>query len=302
MWDGEAARLLRECAATPDDDAPRLVWADRVGGERGELVVLQCDLARGDLPPEEVVVRRRRERELLERHAVAWAGTLPRIAQRWSFVRGFVEAALLDLAALDLEQSVTGHPLLASLVVESWNARLVSLEQLVRTVDLRALALQRLGTPRPNELPTPELLARLAAGDRLGHLRAFGIEDLDATGLAATCRIVAAAPIEQLRLRRHRLAPELLARLFAAAPQLAVLELTTDLDAARAIDLVARTPLRALRLDACSQDQLRLLDHGRTGETLEHLGFQLRGDWTGDSSSSCAASGPSRSRAPRPTP
>ena len=42
-----AALLLEECAARPDDDAPRLAWADLVGGERGELVVLQCDLARG---------------------------------------------------------------------------------------------------------------------------------------------------------------------------------------------------------------------------------------------------------------
>jgi uncharacterized protein (TIGR02996 family) len=43
---------LREaCAASPEDDEPRLVWADAVGGERGELVVIQCDLARGGLAP-----------------------------------------------------------------------------------------------------------------------------------------------------------------------------------------------------------------------------------------------------------
>lgn len=37
--------LLKAIRDNPDDDAPRLVWADRVGGERGELVVLQCAIA-----------------------------------------------------------------------------------------------------------------------------------------------------------------------------------------------------------------------------------------------------------------
>ncbi len=55
MADAEVARMLAQCVADPDDDEPRLVWADAVGGERGELVVLQCDLARtwvtGELAP-----------------------------------------------------------------------------------------------------------------------------------------------------------------------------------------------------------------------------------------------------------
>ena len=37
--------LIAAILAHPDDDAPRLVWADREGGERGELVVVQCALA-----------------------------------------------------------------------------------------------------------------------------------------------------------------------------------------------------------------------------------------------------------------
>ena len=89
----EADRVLAECAAHPDDDAPRLVWADLVGGERGELVVIQCDLARGGLSRSARDARRARERDLLERHAVAWAGELATAATRWSFRRGFVEAA-----------------------------------------------------------------------------------------------------------------------------------------------------------------------------------------------------------------
>jgi hypothetical protein len=42
----------------------RLVWADAVGGKRGELVALQC-AARDDLSPVELAALNRRERELL---------------------------------------------------------------------------------------------------------------------------------------------------------------------------------------------------------------------------------------------
>ena len=37
--------LLAEIAQNPESDDARLVWADREGGERGELVVIQCALA-----------------------------------------------------------------------------------------------------------------------------------------------------------------------------------------------------------------------------------------------------------------
>lgn len=30
--------LIAQCQAAPDDDTPRLLWAQTVGGERGELV------------------------------------------------------------------------------------------------------------------------------------------------------------------------------------------------------------------------------------------------------------------------
>src|SRR5688572_29851145 len=83
--------LLEASRLAPDDDAPRLVWADAVGGERGELVVIQCDLARGGLAPAEVAARRRRERELLANRGAEWAG-LDDLGARFEFRRGFVEA------------------------------------------------------------------------------------------------------------------------------------------------------------------------------------------------------------------
>lgn len=81
--------------AAPGDDAPRLVWADAAGGERGELVVIQCELARGGLARDAAIARRRRETELLERNGAAWAG-LDGLASDWTFRRGFVESASVD--------------------------------------------------------------------------------------------------------------------------------------------------------------------------------------------------------------
>jgi len=94
--DTKAARgLLDACIAAPADDAPRMAWANAVGGERGELVVIQCELARGGLPRETAIARRRREAELLARHGKAWAG-LDGLAESWTFRRGFVEEANVD--------------------------------------------------------------------------------------------------------------------------------------------------------------------------------------------------------------
>lgn len=86
--------LLQACVTSPDDDAPRLDWARATGGERGELVVVQCDLARGGLPREASISRRRREAVLLGGHGPAWAN-LDGLADGWLFRRGFVEEAVV---------------------------------------------------------------------------------------------------------------------------------------------------------------------------------------------------------------
>jgi uncharacterized protein (TIGR02996 family) len=90
--------LLEAIVTEPDDDAARLVWADRTGGERGELVVVQCALAKDDLPREDRRRLRARERELLARHGAAWAKAEG--LEGGVFVRGFVERARVSLAVL----------------------------------------------------------------------------------------------------------------------------------------------------------------------------------------------------------
>jgi uncharacterized protein (TIGR02996 family) len=116
VTDVDRAALLAACTADLDDDAPRLVWADAIGGERGELVVVQCLLERSqralqqsiasaggageraELARGERAVLWRRERELLGR-AMEWSGLDGRVG-RVRFRRGFVAAIELTAAQL----------------------------------------------------------------------------------------------------------------------------------------------------------------------------------------------------------
>ena len=77
---------------TPWLPSPRFAWANAVGGERGELVAIQCALARRPLRIDLAIERRRREAELLEQHGASWAG-LGALAHGWRFRRGFVDFA-----------------------------------------------------------------------------------------------------------------------------------------------------------------------------------------------------------------
>jgi uncharacterized protein (TIGR02996 family) len=91
--------LVDAMIATPDDDAPRLVWADREGGARGELVVVQCALAARDLPREERKRLADRERFLLRVGRTRW-DRLDGLATDVRYRRGFIESARVTLAIL----------------------------------------------------------------------------------------------------------------------------------------------------------------------------------------------------------
>jgi len=108
------AELLAAIRAATDDDTPRVVWGDLTGGERGELVAVQCRLAQAEDP-----VLRARERDLLERHGDAWAGELRGLVRAWEFRRGFVEAIEVDITTLLAQAAaiVAAAPLARSLTL-----------------------------------------------------------------------------------------------------------------------------------------------------------------------------------------
>jgi uncharacterized protein (TIGR02996 family) len=132
--DTEAALLARIFAA-PDDDAPRLVYADWLtdqGDPRGELIALQCQLAAS---PEGAPRRalKTRERQLLAVHGDRWAAPLLELLRQqrvpgefrpatpsYEFVRGFVERLQLSVDALpDAEAIFQAAPLLRELRVNA---------------------------------------------------------------------------------------------------------------------------------------------------------------------------------------
>jgi uncharacterized protein (TIGR02996 family) len=81
--------LLAAITADPDDDGPRIVYADwllQAGDPRGELIAIQCALARGRTP--ELVAR---ERSLLERYEAEWLAGAGLVSGESRLLRGFIE-------------------------------------------------------------------------------------------------------------------------------------------------------------------------------------------------------------------
>ena len=118
--------LLEQIRATPEDDAPRLVYADQLtsaGDPLGEFIAVQVSLARAPNGPD-AAVHRHRERELLERFRGQWSGKLRGVDFR--FERGFAVEARLRMDDLPEHGALLwkAAPLLTRLHVtnEGWRA------------------------------------------------------------------------------------------------------------------------------------------------------------------------------------
>jgi len=90
----EEEAFLQAVINRPDDDLPRLVyadWLDERGDPRGEFIRVQVDLSRGAVEERHGATLGERERDLLFRHRSAWLG---RLSGNWRgdavFDRGFV--------------------------------------------------------------------------------------------------------------------------------------------------------------------------------------------------------------------
>jgi uncharacterized protein (TIGR02996 family) len=87
----------------PDDDAPRLVYADfleergdDLSAGRAELIRVQVELARCPPTSARAVELAARERELLDWGEQAWVGEWAAVLDGWTFRRGLVEAIRVD--------------------------------------------------------------------------------------------------------------------------------------------------------------------------------------------------------------
>jgi uncharacterized protein (TIGR02996 family) len=98
----QADAFLQAILEAPDDDTPRLVFADWLDDhdqpDRVEFIRVQIELAR--LPQYELSRRAlgRREGFLLGKHGKTWAAGLAALVKEHHFRRGFVETASLKTA------------------------------------------------------------------------------------------------------------------------------------------------------------------------------------------------------------
>jgi uncharacterized protein (TIGR02996 family) len=191
--------FLQDILDNREDDTPRRIFADwlldhhdPVCVARGELIHLQCDLARLPAESERRGGLLQRERQLLEAHAREWGSPFGRLGCTcWEFRRGFVEGVGLPASAFLAQAAVlfrTGPvreiklyqvgAALPEVAVSPYLARLRTLDlekNELGDADLAALA----QSPHLGELDTLMLWCnhvgdagvRALAGGRLGRLR-----------------------------------------------------------------------------------------------------------------------------------
>ena len=203
-------------AAAPDDDAPRLVYADWLterGVPRGEFIALQCELARGVADRERREGLIRRERELLGASGPAWleaigigpgaevsaggSGVVER-GNRGSVVvfrRGFPDEAKLTLQQLlDASGALAAAPLRRLVITDASLGDRAALSALCRRVFPPSLA--DVCLRRWSQGDHAEMIAALPF---LPQLEALALERV---GLDGRVDVFANAPLPSLRALR----------------------------------------------------------------------------------------------------
>lgn len=90
--------FLQDILAHPDDDAPRLIYADWLEEQgdagsvaRAEFIRVQCALAWGQLPARRRDGLLRREQQILNEWDEEWARPIRRLVKNWGYNRGFID-------------------------------------------------------------------------------------------------------------------------------------------------------------------------------------------------------------------
>ncbi|MBA2540602.1 MAG: TIGR02996 domain-containing protein [Deltaproteobacteria bacterium] len=140
--------LLEAIHDNPDDDAPRLVYADALlerGDPRGEFISLQ-------LRPELDRDAKKREKELLTVYGKQWLGDLaPVVMAGYEFARGFLSECKVDNRHVDRLRKLAGHPAWATVRTISGSA-LIALHPVMK--GLRRLSFTSYEARNHEELPS----------------------------------------------------------------------------------------------------------------------------------------------------
>ncbi|MFT5527418.1 MAG: hypothetical protein ACI9HK_005400 [Pirellulaceae bacterium] len=90
--------FLREIIKDPDNDDPRLIYADyleETGDPLGELIRIQCDLAKMTGDDRNYAVLEKRQFALLKKHKSRWLGAIAEMTRIAKIYRGFVRDIVL---------------------------------------------------------------------------------------------------------------------------------------------------------------------------------------------------------------
>jgi uncharacterized protein (TIGR02996 family) len=270
--------LLRAILDAPDDDAPRLIYADWLeeqgDSDRADFIRVQVALARSEVTDTRRVELRKRERALIQRHRQEWIDRLPSFVSSYQFDRGFVDnlivvaEAFLENADVVFQVAPVRHiklvgarRLLGALAAEPALARLASLDLSFNGIAMRGLqelaASPYLGNLRALNLcwnPVPDALRVLAGAASLTRLEDL---DLEKTGLhPSTLRFLGRSSVYErltrLSLRNNRL-DAVAVEVLATPPGLAHLRQLdlreTSLTAAQGDRLTERFGLDVCRFD-----------------------------------------------------
>lgn len=231
----DEAALLAAIVDAPDDDAPRLVYADLLvsrGDPRGELIVAQCRLARREGSVDDLDRLEKRVAALLASGWKAYAGELAPYTDERAFQRGFVHAVRMSFAAFVRQ---------GERVFGAWPTH---------TLDL---------FNGPSTTKDVEKLARLPSLARVRAL-AMGHGDGPPAELAALGASSYVAHLERFELRGHGASAKDWSQLFARidAPVLATIELHAAVAAMEIPAAIAANPkLRTLRRFESRRPQTR---------------------------------------------
>jgi uncharacterized protein (TIGR02996 family) len=213
----EDRAFLAGIVADPDDDAVRLVYADRLDerGEsaRAEFIRLQVKLARTSVADPRHDELAERERQLLRAHAEGWRAALPKVPHLYwgDFRRGFVEEVkLIELVEEDL-YDYPGLTFPDGCRIDA----LVPREKLAAAFD--AAPVRRLDLSIYHRTG----LGRIAAALDLSGVKELALSgSLDVSELLAWLAAPSSAPVTALDLYPDRL-PEAELRRLLASPHLA---------------------------------------------------------------------------------
>ncbi|MGI9473901.1 MAG: TIGR02996 domain-containing protein [Rubripirellula sp.] len=171
MVDLDPGRLfLEEVLASPEDDAPRLIYADYLeeqGDPRGEFIRLQCELDRLDSLDTHYLDVLHRCSEILQSHQAEWADGFQHDVRKIGYTRGFIQDVSMRARAFlkDGANLYRSSPIhwLRLLYLKGSGERIAASEALqnVRALDLAGLT-----------IPDQDLVALLTSSN-LSHVESL---------------------------------------------------------------------------------------------------------------------------------